>query len=311
MPRRTRQAKWSYPRPATSTARPSRSQRTPRPTPISPIRVTVQIRPSSTSRRPASRRRQGEEEFVVVAAREHEMLAVLAVVRRRQPLRHRQRIEVEPWPDTACGAELAQVAEHTVRHVDGGARPAAQRAAELEPRRGIQVPAYQRIIAFDRAAAAQRLESRCRLARRARNVELVAGSCARAPERLRRLHEPEHLHRHHERPAHRVAADELHAVLVGERVEALREIAEPVLAHLRQDSDSSAQAGSAPIAARSLRLTASAWWPDRAARRADEEVPAFDQRVGRSDQRAARWHLEQCRVVAHAEQHVAPLRSGA
>ena len=72
---------------------------------------------------------------------------------------------------------------------------------------------------------------------------------------------PHDLHADVARSARRIAADQVYAVLVGQRKEPARKSFQPLQVHLRQRERNIAQRGMAPIAARSDRLTASALCP--------------------------------------------------
>ena len=98
---------------------------------------------------------------------------------------------------------------------------------------------------------------------------------------------------------------------VRERMEAPGEVVEPVLAHLGQRQREQCPGGLGAHRREIAQVDGERLVPDRPARRAGEEVPALHQRVGRRDERAPRGHVEQRRVVADAEQHVAAASTGA
>ena len=178
-------------------------------------------------------------------------------------------------PSRPSETSIAAVATRAAR---GPARAAARRAGTGARGR----PSHR----TSARPACSSVEPGRRHARRTRHEDQVAGLRARATQRRGRAARSPAPRRDDERPGHGVAADERDAVALGQRVQSLCE-SRRATARRRcgSDSDSNAQAGSAPIAARSLRLTASAWWPSAAAGVPAQEMPAFDQRVGGRHQR--------------------------
>ena len=112
---------------------------------------------------------------------------------------------------------------------------AGERPSQCEPRLGEKMSLHEGIVGqIAGSALKQGRKAGSRLTEPSRDMERVPGPGAAALQRSRGIDETEYLDGHHERPAHRVAADEFDAVHVGQREQPVRETLEPVLVRLRQ-----------------------------------------------------------------------------
>jgi hypothetical protein len=174
---------------------------------------------------PGIKGRQGEEEIVVVAPREHEVLAVLAAVHRGKPLRDGQCVEIEAGADTARRTELAEVSEQAVRHVHGGRCHAPQRLTERQPRLGSQEATHARIQRLEaRLPRPEQFETCGRHAGRAGHEHKVAGPGTGTAQCQIGRHEAQYLDRDYQRTGDRVTADQCDAMLISQRVQAVRKL---------------------------------------------------------------------------------------
>ena len=142
---------------------------------------------------------------------------------------------------------------------------------------------------------------------RAGHVELVARPRAAARQRLPALDRADDGDVDHQRPrrSRQVAADDVQPVRARRARRSRRRCASKSASGSAGGSaiESSASRGAAPIAARSLRLTASARWP--IASGGDEraiEVDALDERVDGQHLDAVALRLDDRRIVADADQ---------
>ena len=134
--------------------------------------------------RVAPRRQRGEDELVVVAAGE-QALALQRDRLRGEDGAARQGVDVDDGADAGAAQHVAEVAGQAVGDVDRARRHAAQAHAERGARRRqLHRPAHLREGgAVERDRAAERLERQPRVAERAADVEVVAGTRARAQQR--------------------------------------------------------------------------------------------------------------------------------
>jgi hypothetical protein len=113
------------------------------------------------------------------------------------------------------------------------------------------------------------------------------------------------LHADGQRAAGGIAADQRDAMRVGKIEQSRRESLQPRRSALGRVSASVAHAGVAPIAAKSLKLTASARWPIERASVPIREMPPRDDGIHGRHQFACPAAREQCRIVADPENDAA------
>ena len=215
---------------------------------------------------------------------------------------------------TRVGEPVAEI--HAGRRRRFRARRAPRREARLRERKSYAVVRSVAVVEADRGwlatligpASQHHRKAGGGRADRAAHVQLVTGASAAARQRLPPLHRPDHRDVDHQRTrrSREVAADHVHAHAA--RASAVRPHRRSprnrrAAASAASAIDSSASRGAAPIAARSLRLTASARWPIACGR--DEgaiEMDALDQRVDGQHLDAIALRLDDRRIVADADQ---------
>ena len=155
-------------------------------------------------------------------------------------------------------------------------------------------------------------ETRGRIARRTGDENRIARLRTLALQRHADGHDANERDGHRQRAARGVAADQRNAVPPAQIAGGARELRQPGFVGLGASSARAApQAGSAPMAARSERLTANARCPIEDGEEFDRKVHAFHERVGDHHQLARGRRHDHRAIVADANAHVAALRAEA
>ena len=292
----------------------------------SPPRVTTA--PAASRKRadapivPARRRQRALE--LLDARRGHgkAQLVVLSACQRQMPRARPCRLH-SGEPATAAAPQAQSRRRSHSRPQASRHRPAARpkhrcrrwrgRAAPVRARRAASGTRNARAALLPRRTSLKRKlaplekESRSRIPGVPERNTASPGARTAAAQRRSPRHVTEYLDGDAQRTMSRVAADQRHIVLAGERTEATRELLEPQPRRRRGSvSARSAQAGVAPIAAKSLKLTASARWPIEAAVACGRKCTPVDQGVDRGNQLLCRAasatapHHPRCRAPHRA-----------
>jgi len=151
-------------------------------------------------------------------------------------------------------------------------------------------------------------QSRGRIPRCAGDEQRIPGAAAGAPQRLTPRHLAEQLHRHAQRSARRVPADQRHLVRTRQRAEARRKLRQPALVGIRQREREQRPGRPRPHRRKVAEVDREGAVADGRRRGLVREVHAGDQRIGGRDQLGLGRDREQRGVVTDARDHIGTLR---